>query len=139
MKATVTVNFDAPMDKVWDGLTNPAIVKQYFFGTDLHTDWKKGSPITWTGEWEGKKYEEKGEVLDIDPGKFVKYTYWSSMSGKEDKPENYMEISYFLTGKNGGTQLEIVQDKVTDQQAKEHSEQNWISVFEGLKKILKAN
>ncbi|MBC7885478.1 MAG: SRPBCC domain-containing protein [Saprospiraceae bacterium] len=40
----------ASVAKVWDALTNPEVVKQYFFGTDLVTDWKVGSPIIFQGE-----------------------------------------------------------------------------------------
>ena len=52
-KATTTV--DAPVTKVWDAFVNPRIIKQYMFGTDVASDWKKGSPITWKGEFQGKK------------------------------------------------------------------------------------
>lgn len=131
-----TVTFEAPIAKVWKGLTDPAIVKQYFFGTNLKSDWKVGSPITFSGEWEGKTYTDGGIILDIDPPRLLKYTYWSSMMGIEDKPENYYNITYDLSEKDGVTTLVIVQDGVKDQAALEHSEGNWQSVFDGLKKIL---
>jgi uncharacterized protein YndB with AHSA1/START domain len=131
-----TINFEAPISKVWKGLTDPAIVKQYFFGTNLKSDWKVGGPITFSGEWEGKTYTDGGIILDIDPPRLLKYTYWSSMSGTEDKPENYNNITYELTEKNGVTILTLTQDGVKSQEAMEHSENNWQSVFDGLKKIL---
>ena len=31
------------LSKVWDALTKPEIIKQYFFGTDTITTWEKGS------------------------------------------------------------------------------------------------
>jgi len=131
-----TITFEATISKVWQGLTDPAIVKQYFFGTNVKSDWKVGSPITFSGEWEGRSYEDKGTILDIDPPRFLKYTYWSSMSGTEDKPENYNNITYELSEDKGTTTLVVTQDGVKSQEAKEHSEQNWQSVFGGLKKIL---
>src|SRR4051794_25632853 len=91
---TTTINIKAPAAKVWNGLTDPELVKQYFFGTNLKSDWKEGSPITFSGEWDGKSYEDKGTILQITPGEYVKYSYWSSMSGTEDKPENYANVSY---------------------------------------------
>src|SRR3954469_7535555 len=94
LKTSITIN--APAQKVWQALTDPAIVKQYFFGTNVQSDWEKGSPITWTGEWQGKQYQDKGTILDITPGKYVKYSYWSSMGGTEDKLENYQNVSYDL-------------------------------------------
>ncbi|MBK0378990.1 SRPBCC domain-containing protein [Mucilaginibacter sp. SD-g] len=102
----------------------------------MSSDWKKGSPITFSGEWEGKKYQDKGTILEITPGKYVKYSYWSSMSGTEDKPENYANVSYTISPKDGKTFLELTQDGIKDEASKEHSENNWQMVFGGLKKIL---
>jgi uncharacterized protein YndB with AHSA1/START domain len=131
-----TITFEAPIEKVWQGITDPAIVKQYFFGTNLKSDWKVGGRITFSGEWEGHKYEDGGTIIEIDPPKLLKYTYWSSMSGTEDTPENYNNITQELSEDNGVTTLVITQEGVKNQEAKEHSEQNWKSVFEGLKKII---
>ena len=131
-----TITFKAPIAKVWYGLTDPATVKESFFGTDLKSDWQVGSPITFSGEWEGHKYEDGGIILDIDEPKLLKYTYWSSMSGTENKPENYNNITYELSESNGVTTLIITQEGVKNQEAADHSEQNWKSVFDGLKKII---
>ena len=132
-----TINFNEPIEKVWKGLVDPELVKQYFFGTNLKSDFKKGSRITFSGEWGGKTYEDGGEILEIDPPKLLKYTYWSSMSGTEDKPENYNNITYELREEDGATVLVITQEGVKNQQALEHSDQNWKTVFDGLKEILK--
>jgi len=129
--------FDTPATKVWKGLTDPIIVKQYFFGTDLKSDWKVGSPITFSGEWEGKTYEDKGIILDIEYAKFLKYSYWSSMSGLEDTHANYANITYELIEADGKTTLHLTQDGIKSRDEVAHHEQNWQSVFDGLKKILK--
>lgn len=136
LKVNTEINFKAPAAKVWQGLTDPAMVKKYFFGTNLESSWKVGEPITFSGEWDGKKYQDKGTILDIDPGKFVKYSYWSSMGGTEDKPENYANITYSLAEKDGKTKLTITQDNVKNQEAKEHSEENWKGIFGELKKMI---
>lgn len=39
----------APLNKVWDAIIKPELVKQYFFGTELVTTWKIGSPIFFRG------------------------------------------------------------------------------------------
>lgn len=134
-----TVVIDASASNVWDALTKPELIKKYFFGTDVHTDWKAGSPIRFTGEWEGKKYEDKGKVLTNEPQKLIKYTYWSSLSGKEDKPENYQTLSYGLSESGNKTSLTIKQEGLQSEQEKEHSEKNWKGVLEGLKNLLEKN
>jgi uncharacterized protein YndB with AHSA1/START domain len=134
LEKTITVN--APAAEVWKALTDPEMVKQYFFGTNLICNWQKGSPIKFTGEWEGKTYEDKGTILDIEPGKFVKYTYWSSFSGTEDAPENYANISYELEPQNGETRLTITQDNILSKEKYDHSDQNWELVLTQMKDLV---
>ena len=50
---------NAPIEKVWEALTNPEIFKQYFFGTEMLTSWKVGDDIIFQGEWEGQKYKDR--------------------------------------------------------------------------------
>jgi len=133
-KASISINASA--SKVWEALTTPSIIKQYFFGTDAVSDWKVGSPLIFKGEWEGNKYEDKGTILEIIPQKLFKYSYWSSMSGMEDKPENYVDVTYALAGNNDGTTLTITQENIPDEKTKEHSEENWRKVIGDLKNLL---
>jgi uncharacterized protein YndB with AHSA1/START domain len=131
-----SITIKAPATKVWKALTDASIVKQYFFGTNVKSDWKKGSPIIWEGEWEGKSYQDMGKILDIDPGKYIKYNYWSSMSGTENKPENYANITYTLDEKDGKTELKLTQDNIKNKESLEHSAQNWMTVFGKMKEMV---
>lgn len=135
IKAQVSVDIHASARDVWEALTNPAIIKQYFFGTDTATDWKVGSPIKFTGQWEGKTYEDKGTILDLQRNKLIKYNYWSSMSGIEDKAENYVVVSYRLSDEGDHVHLTVLQENIPDEKMKTHSEENWNKVLDGLKKV----
>ena len=139
ISAKVKTHISAPIEKVWNALTKPEIIKQYFFGTQTKTSWKKGDPITFEGEWEGKTYRDKGTVLDVQKNKLIKYSYWSSMSGIEDKPENYVIVTYELAGKEGDVELTISQENIPDEKTKEHSEANWKKVLNDLKKLVETN
>jgi uncharacterized protein YndB with AHSA1/START domain len=140
MTNTLTLNtsisINAPKSKVWMALIDPEQVKKYFFGTILKSDWKVGSAITFSGEWEGKPYMDKGTILEIEMEKILKYNYWSSFSGTEDKPENYANIGYYLEEKNGETVFSISQDGIKTKEARDHSEQNWKMVMNNLKELL---
>jgi len=133
-KATITI--DAPTSKVWDALTRPDLVKQYLFGTDVITDWKVGSPISYKGVWQGKAYEDKGKVVQFVPGKLLVSTFWSSLEGLPDTPENYKTVTYELTAQGSQTQLTISQDNNDSEEAARHSEQNWQMVLGGIKKLV---
>ena len=130
-----TTIIHAPLEKVWDALTNPAIIKLYFFGTNLVTDWKPGSPLTFHGEWEGQAYEDKGTVLEYTPNKSLSYSYLSSWSQKPDLPENYLLVTYAVEPVEDGTKLTITQTNYDAERAA-HSEGNWASVMEGMRKIV---
>ncbi len=133
-KASITIN--APAEKVWAALTDPEQIRKYFFGTEAVSDWKVGSPIYFRGEWEGKKYEDKGTILKTEKNKLFRYNYWSSMSGIEDKPENYVVITYDLKANDNQTTLTITQENIPDEKMKEHSEQNWNKVLTDLKNFV---
>ena len=134
--AKATINIDAPTSKVWDALTKPELIKQYLFGTEVTTDWQVGSSITYKGVWEGKAYEDKGKVLQVEPEKLLVSTFWSALSGLPDIPENYQTVRYELSSENGGTRLTLIQDNNDSEEGAKHSEQNWNMVLEGLKKLL---
>lgn len=134
--ATASILLNATPQRVWEALTDPAQIKEYLFGTTTTTDWKKGSPITYTGEWEGKAYEDKGTIIDIQPEKLLHTTYYSSMSGKDDEPENYSNVIYKLDADGDKTRLTITQDNAGDEASKEHSQNNWNMVLESLKKMV---
>lgn len=126
---------NAPVDIVWSALINPEMVKQYFFGSNQKTDWKVGSQIIWTGEYEGTTYVDKGVVLEYLPNEKLSYSYLSSWSGLEDKPENYLLVAYEVKPTEQGTELTITQSNYDEEKAK-HSAEFWGVVIDGLNKIV---
>ena len=135
--AKISISIHAPVDKVWEALTKPELIKHYMHGTDTASDWKVGSPITWTGEWQGKPYQDKGVILAIDPQKMVQYTHWSPMGGSEDKPENYHTLTYTLTEHGADTTLSLVQSNNPTQQAADEMAKNaWEPILKGLKELV---
>ena len=132
----VSTVIHAPVHKVWEALTKPEIIKEYFFGTNTYTDWQPGHPIVFKGEWEGKNYEDKGTVMEVKENELIRYNYWSSMSGIQDKPENYVTISYQVEGKDNDVTLTVRQENIPDEKMKAHSEENWKKVLKELKNLL---
>ena len=134
-KASVEIN--APVTKVWDALTNPKLIKKYMFGTEVVSDWKEGSKIVWKGEWQGKRYEDKGVILGLQPKRFLQYSHFSPLSGLQDNPENYHTVTIKLRSSKGKTTLlSLSQDNNDTEETKKHSEQNWKMMLQNLKTIL---
>ena len=131
-----SIKINARASKVWDALTKPELIKQYLFGTETKSDWKVGSPITYKGVWEGKEYEDKGVIKKIQRGKLLQSTYFSSFSGKEDKPENYATVIYELKEDGKGTLLNISQDNIENEDGIKHMKENWDMVLKKLKEVV---
>ena len=136
--SSASIVIKAPAKKIWDALTLPEHVKEYFFGTNLDTTWEVGTPIYFRGEWNGKPYEDKGTVLAFVPLKNLSYNYWSPFSGMEDKEELYQILSYELAEVPEGIQVTITQSNVDTEERANHSAENWKKVLEGLKKYVEA-
>lgn len=134
--ANASIIINVTPARVWEALTDPALVKQYLFGTNLTADWKKGGTIFYKGVWEGKEYEDKGIILDIVPEKLLVTNYWSGFSGLPDAPENYQKVSYIIKEKDGGTELSIIQENNESEEKTKHSEGNWNMVLGEMKKLL---
>jgi uncharacterized protein YndB with AHSA1/START domain len=133
---TTSISIHGSTTSVWRALTDPALIKRYFFGTETVTTWKVGSPIFFRGVWEGKPYEDKGTVLANDLHKRIQYSYWSSFSGKPDVPENYATVTYLLEKSNGITTCTVMQDSIENEESLKHSESNWKMILEGMKKMI---
>lgn len=131
-----TIEVNASTASVWDALINPEKIKQYLFGTTTLCDWKVGSPLRFTGEWEGKAYEDKGTILAIETEKMLSYNYWSNFSGVPDLPENYQVVTFILQESNDKTVLNLKQQNIRSEEAKAHSEENWNMVLNSLKDLV---
>ena len=134
--ARASTTIDAPIAKVWDALVNPKTIKEYMFGTNVTSDFREGSPIVFKGEWQGKAYEDKGVILKLNPEKMLRYSHYSPLSGLPDKPENYHTVTIELAGDGSSTVVTLSQDNNPTAEARQHAEENWRMVLDGLKKLL---
>jgi uncharacterized protein YndB with AHSA1/START domain len=126
----------ASPDRVWQALTDPSEIEKYFFGSKVETDWKPGSRIVWRGEYEGKRYEDHGKILDVDPPHRLELTHFSPLSGAEDAPENYHTIVYEIEQDADGTRVRLSQDNNSSEEAAERSRGNWEKMLSGLKEVV---
>ncbi len=136
--AEASVHVDADHAAVWRALTEPDLIAQYLFGTQVETDWAVGSPIIYRGEWEGKPYEDKGTILEIDEPNRIVSTFFSALRGKPDVPENYQNVTYRIDDDGGGVLVTVIQDGNADEAEAAHSTANWTMVLEGLRGVVES-
>jgi uncharacterized protein YndB with AHSA1/START domain len=134
LKAEMSINFNAPLKKVWQALTDPKIIKQYLFGTETESDWKKGSPITYRGDMNGEHFEDKGEIVDIIPEKRLHTTHHSSVRSNDD---HFNNVIYELQEeKNGHTVLTLSEDNIETEDELLNTEENWSRALDNMKRIV---
>jgi uncharacterized protein YndB with AHSA1/START domain len=139
--ASASVVVDKPKEQVWKALTEPDLVKQYFMGATVKTDWQVGHPITFSGTWKDKPFEDKGEILSFEPQKEMSYSHWSPLSGADDVPDNYHVVHISLDDADGGTRVTLDQSNLNggvtdaDKASRADYEKNWTATLEGLKKV----
>lgn len=136
--AKAEIMVDAPVSDVWHALVSPTAIKEYMFGADVESDWTEGSKITWKGEFKGKSFEDKGEILTIEPDKLLKYSHFSPLAGKPDEPENYHTVTVELEERDLQTKVWLTQDNNPDQKTMKESENNWRTMLESLKKYVES-
>jgi uncharacterized protein YndB with AHSA1/START domain len=137
--ATSEIEVDADADRVWQALTDPKQVCEYFLGSTVDTSWEEGSAIMWAGEWEDQPYEDKGKVVVVDKPRRLVVTHFSPLAGQPDKPENYHELTYELSETSGHTKIVFTQDNNPDEESAKHSKENWDTMLQGLKQVVEGS
>jgi uncharacterized protein YndB with AHSA1/START domain len=134
--ATASIPIKATPSKVWQALIEPEAIKQYMFGTEVHSDSKEGSPIRWKGTWQGKPYEDKGVILQLTKEHKLRYSHFSPLAGMPDEPQNYHTVTVELLPEGDQTMVVLEQDNNTSEEEREHSRQNWSMMLESLKQYV---
>ena len=132
---SASVEISASPGQVWHALTDPDLISEYFFGTRVETTWEPGSPITWSGEYDGTSYQDKGEVIEVVPEQRLVVTHFSPMTGQDDVPENYHRLTYSLEREGDATRLTLEQDN-TPEESVEDFQSNWDTMLGNLKELV---
>ena len=137
LKLNASININASAAEVWNALTNKEMIKEYFFGTEANTDWKEGSPISFTGTWEGTTYEDKGTVLKVEKEKLLQHDYWSSFWGNDVGSDERSIITYEIKpGEDEQTVLTVKQEGFKDSKSRDQSKGHWEGILKNIKNLL---
>lgn len=118
--------------KVWDTLTETTTD---WNGVVIETksEWKPNSPIIFSFVWDGKKYADKGVIIEFEPTRIFSHTYWSAFSGLPDEEGNYSKVQYELITNDNGTLLKITHTNFATEIMYQHSDKNWYDTLDKIK------
>ena len=128
--ARATVQVRASAERVWSVIVDPSA--RWMVGARVTSTYVVGDPITFDGEWEGKPFQDHGEIVAVDPPTLLRYTHYSPLSGQPDVPENYHHLTFTLADADGTTTVTLEQDGNGSTDEVEHAEGLWRQVLEAL-------
>ncbi len=116
--------------KLWEALTQPEFIRQYWFGSENRSTWKEGDPIEGLND-EGQ-LEWKGTILKSVPESEVVFTFDHLA---EEPPSR---VTFKLDPQAAGmVQLTITHDEFQEvSPIRERVKNGWPKIVEGIKSLL---
>jgi uncharacterized protein YndB with AHSA1/START domain len=103
-----SVFISARPDAVFEALTDPARIAEYYPVTSVRSTRRIGGDFI----IEGEGFTDHGIIRSYAPPMEFGYEYWSTNHGTENVPANRMRITYSLAPSDGGTLLSVTHDNL---------------------------
>lgn len=130
---TVETLIEADASSVWDTLTQRK--SAMFMGADVDTDWRQGSPLTMSGEFNGKPFKDHGEIRSSEPKRHLAFTHFS---GAQTGNGNLVDIRLDPQGERTKVTLSQTPQGGTTPDDRKIAEfrKNWEAMLGALKKAV---
>jgi uncharacterized protein YndB with AHSA1/START domain len=99
----------APVREVWALLVDQERLGVLFWRSMVESDFRVGSPIVWKGTWEGKPFEDTGQILKREEGELFQYSNWSPTSGTPDEMAWWNILTFRLSEEKDGVRVVFLQ------------------------------
>ena len=93
--------------KLWEALTDPTFIRQYWYGVNVECAWKKGAP--WKMTLADGRVADAGEILEIDPPRRI-VIRWQNEWNPEMKAEGPSRCTIELTPLDDAVKLTITHE-----------------------------
>ena len=124
----------ATPERIWQALTDSELVKRYYFGSVIESDFKPGSPIVYR-QAEGGRVDIEGEIIEADPPRRLVHTFavrWDS-----DVNEPPTRVAWEITPMGETCRLSVTHDGFTEENATfAQTKGGWPIILSGLKTLL---
>lgn len=129
----VTAHMRATPAQIWRALTDPKITVDYYYGTEIKSDWTPGA--RWTSTSEDELYLD-GEIVEIDaPRKLVQTFHVSGEEPAASDPPSL--VTWEITPIGDETQVRVVHERLGAATA-EYVEGGWEHILGGLKRVVES-
>lgn len=133
----VQVRICADRQRIWDVMTRKQ--SAMFMGAEVDTDWREGSPITFTGTFNGKPYRDHGEIRVVECERHLAFTHVSGSSEQPNSTENANVIDIWIEPEDGAMSLVRLTQSLPEGQTLDEDHiaafrANWQAMLDALKR-----
>ncbi|THF85206.1 SRPBCC domain-containing protein [Deinococcus sp. KSM4-11] len=109
-----TVILRATPARVWTALIQPEQMARWMadFPLSIAVTWEVGAALHMTGDLHGLPFENRGTVLEVVPLRRLRFTYWSTLTGRPYTEADIPVVQFTLSPEGGGTRLELTHGHV---------------------------
>jgi uncharacterized protein YndB with AHSA1/START domain len=120
-------------ERLWRAITDPADTRQYYFGTEVQSDWKTGSKLVYL---DGGEPSLDCKILEIDPAHRLVHSFVALYS-PEMASERPSRVTWEIEKMGDACRLTLVHDEFDGETATYHSvEHGWSQILSGLKTLI---
>ena len=124
----------ATPERVWQALTDSDLVKRYYFGSVIDSDFRPGSPIVYKQPDTGR-IDIEGEVIEADPPRRLVHTFAVRWDADVNDPPT--RVAWEITPMGDACRLSVTHDGFTEENATfESTKGGWPVILSGLKTLL---
>lgn len=123
---TRSVLLNATPERVWEALTHPGMTRQYLYNCEVSCDWDTGSTMRWRGIYQGRQIDAEGKVLDIVPGRMVRYSGFDRLTEGDNSRQGNIQVTHEIIPHGLKTKLlTTIEHFEGDETRAEYAAQQW--------------
>lgn len=120
-------------EKLWEALTSSTFTRQYWFGSEVRSDWKVGSPFALVMDG---ATTDSGEILEADPPRRLSYSF-KHQKFEELRNEPISRVLFTLEPFGALVKLTVLHDGfVAGGKYLGAVSNGWPAILSGLKSLL---
>lgn len=122
-------------ERLWEALTSSEFSRRYWFGTELRSDFKAGSPFALVM---GGKPTDTGEILEADRPRRLSYTFKHELDD-EMRKEGVTKLAFTLEPHGDLVKLTLVHEGFAkDSKLLDGISKGWPAILSSLKSLLES-
>lgn len=134
-KHNFEIYIKTPPEKLWQALTDGSATKEYYFGTEVRSDWKKGSPMQYIRP-DGELMID-GSIIEIEPKRRLVSSFIPLWSPDLKEKQNISQTTFEIEQAGDSCKLRLIHDEIIPEgDIVDEVFEGWSQILSGLKTLL---